>query len=57
MTHVKVTYTYIKEDVVIAQMDSSHKYKPIFVNLVTPVVKLVPDLEPMNVFMPRKDGI
>jgi len=57
VTHVKVTYTYTKENVVLAQMDTGQKNHPINVNLVTLVVKLVPLQEQICVLMPRQDGI
>jgi hypothetical protein len=38
-------------------MVSGLKNLPIFVNLVTLVVKLVPDMEAMNVLMPNFLGI
>lgn len=55
--HVMVNYTYIMDNVPIAQMNSSQKNQQTSVNLVTPVVKLVPDTEATNVLMPNYHGI
>lgn len=55
--HVMVNYTYTTENVLLVQMNSSQKNQQTSVNLVTPVVKLVPDTEATNVLMLNYHGI
>jgi len=55
--HVMENYTYTKDNVLNAQMVSSQKNHPTSVNLVTHVVKHVPDSDLMNVLMPNYPGI
>lgn len=54
--HVMVNYTYTKDNVPLAQMAFGQKHHPTSVNLVTPVVKLVPIMEIRLVLMPNYPG-
>lgn len=57
VSNAMVKDTYTTDNVLIAQMNSSQKNQQTSVNLVTPVVKLVPDTEATNVLMPNYHGI